>query len=137
MGAVTDVQTYLEAESLIGGGTGWPSSQRLMHDDSDRLVVISEDGGSSPELGAAEGVGEVPEADVGVHFMVRAAPMDSEASFGQALAILSALHGLKHASIGGQTYIRARAVTGEPIFVGYDDRRRPIHTVAFRLKRDA
>lgn len=138
MGIVTDVQDFLENESLIGGGTGWVSVQRLLHDDEgDRIVVISEDGGPLPEVPSAGGVGEAALADVGVHFMVRAGPEDSEASFDMAQAILDALHGTIHATLNGQEYIRGRALTGEPIFAGFDDRRRPTHTIAFRFLRDA
>lgn len=135
MGVVDDVQTRLEDQGLIGGSTDWASFRRRLSDDSDRQVVITEDGGPSPEFPAASGLGSSAVADPGVQVLVRGLPWDSDASQAKAEAIRADLHGLVDITINGTRYIRIRALTPEPIFVGFDDNGRPQHTIAFRLMR--
>lgn len=136
MGAVADVQTYLEDQSLIGSGTGWDSVRRFMHDQQDQIVVLSEDGGPAPEFPASSGLGSAAVSDVGVHLMIRGARRDGDASQSKAQAILDQLHGLVDQTISGTRYIRIRAMTPEPVFAGWDENERPTHTIAFRLMRD-
>lgn len=135
MGVVSDVQTYLEDQNLIGGATGWASFRRRVNDSQDKQVVLSEDGGPAPEFPADSGLGSGSVADPGVQVFVRGEPWDGDASQAKAEAIRGALHGLVDTTIDGTRYIRIRAMTPEPIFIGFDDVGRPEHTIAFRLMR--
>jgi hypothetical protein len=103
----------------------------------DRVVVVTEDGGSLPEI-VDVGIGDSAMMDVGVLLMVRAAQWDGDASFVKAAAVLTALHGLRNVTVGGSgtpMYYRVRARTGEPVFAGYDEKGRPLHTVGVMLLR--
>lgn len=145
MGVVDDVTTYLTAQGLVGGNTGWPVVRRRMTDAPltvggavpDQLVVVAEDGGPAPELSATSGIGDSAIEDPAVLVTVRAAAWDGDGSRTKAAAILSALHGLRNVQLvaAGTKYLRLRAQTPEPIFTGYDETGRPIHTVSVMLMR--
>lgn len=138
--AVNEVFDFIVAQGLSGGG--WAILRRRVMDGTgvgDKLIVVSEDGGSV-ELGAPAGsMGDAALADKGVMVQVRATAHDGDASFLKANAILVALHGLRGVTLvsGGGVYLGIRALTPEPVFAGYDERGRPLHTVAFRLLTDA
>lgn len=138
--AVNDVFDYLVAQNLGGGSTQWSIVRRKLMDAPalDQLIVVSEDGGTV-ETPAAAGIGSAPLADKGVLITVRAKADDSDVSFQKANAILVALHGLRGVELvsGGVLYFGIRAMTPEPVFAGFDDRGRPLHTIAFRLLTDA
>lgn len=138
MSAVADVQTYLAAQGLVDGATQWPSVRRTMGDDADpdqpsRLVGIMEDGGPPPDIPADQGVGVAADVDPGVQVLVRGAPWDGDGCVAQCEAIRTALHGLQDATLGATTYIRVRAMTPQPVWLGYDGKGRPTCSVAFRL----
>lgn len=140
MGRVDDVQDHLQSESIVDGATGWPSVRRLEYEptdnDDDRLVIISEDGGTPPEIAAASGIGDSALGDGGVQVRVRGPKHDSDASRSKAQEILDELHGQLGATIGSTTYHRVRAQTDEPVFAGWDDDERPSHTISFLLLED-
>jgi hypothetical protein len=134
--AVQDVYDYLVAQSLAGGATGWTLLRRKITDAvgaTNKLVVVSEDGGPQPEIHAAAGIGDASVGDRGVLVTVRAAPNDGDASLAKAEAIRVALHGRRNIAVGSTTYVRVVALTPEPTWAGYDDQERPLHTVALRL----
>ena len=133
MSVVSDLYTYLEAEGIAGGSTGWDLMRRRETDTpaSDQLVVLSEDGGPEPEIAEASGIGDSALKDIGVQAMVRAGAWDGDASATKAQAIVTALHGEREITVGLTTYMRVRARTAEPVFVGFDALGRPRHTVAF------
>lgn len=137
MAAVDDVVNYLEAQGLAGGTTGWSLLRRRIMDEpaADKLVVVGEDGGGVPEIKASAGLGSDALEDPAVMVTVRGEPLDSDASLAKADAILGALHGLRSVTLtsGGDIYLGIRAQASEPIFAGYDEKRRPIHTISFRL----
>lgn len=140
MPAVDDVFAYLVAQNLVKGSTGWAALRRKMDDAvPDRLVVVGEDGGPAPEMPATVGLGSAALADPGVLVSVRAGAWDSDVSRAKGMAILQALHGLRNVELvsGGALYYGIRAQTPEPVFAGYDDRGRPLHTISFRLLTDA
>ena len=136
MGVVSDVQTYLESQNLIGGSTGWDSVRRRMHDNQDQVVAISEDGGPAPEQPASSGVGSAALGDPGVQVMVRGTRWNSDATYDKAEAIRADLHGQRDTTLDATTYYRVRSMTPEPIFLGFDENGRPMHSIAFRLMRD-
>ena len=138
MGVVADVYSYLEAQGLAGGSTDWTLLRRRLVDDpaSDQIVVLTEDGGLAPECGATEGIGDSALQDVGIQVAVRAGPWDGDAGAAKAQEILTALHGLRDTTLGSHTYRRVRAQTPEPIFLGFDARGRPRHTLSLYLLRD-
>lgn len=135
MGFVSDVQSYLEAEGIIGGATGWASLRRRVLDDVDKIVVFTEDGGSEPEQPAAEGMGDNATVDPSVQVYVRGGPWDGDSGVAKAAAIFDALHGQRDATIGSSKYIRVQARTSEPIFLGFDERGRPELTISFRGRK--
>lgn len=135
MGAVADVQAYLRDQDLVDGSTGWTSVQRFMSDVADRIVVVTEDGGASPEARTASGMGEAALGEAGVQIMVRAEARASDVTYAKAQAIIDALHGLGPTTIGSRTYKRTLSLTLEPVSAGFDDTERPIHTCSFRLTR--
>lgn len=141
MSVVEDVYTYLEVQALAGGSTGWKLLRRRLTDDKDipdKTVVVVEDGGPLPEIEEAEGIGDEAQRDLGVRIGVRGTAWDGDATSAKAQDILNALHGLRNVRLtgsGGTLYLRVRSLTPEPVFVGFDDRGRPQHTVAFRLLR--
>jgi hypothetical protein len=143
MGVVDDLYTYIGAQNLAGGSTGWQLLRRRMLDPEsggvDQQVTISEDGGEAPEIKANNGIGDSALSNPGALITVRAAAWDSDASFAKAAAILAALHGQLSSSLvgSGTVYFRVRTLTSEPVFAGFDDQGRPIHTIGLRLLRAA
>jgi len=99
----------------------------------DAAVVVGEDGGAQPEIAAPAGIGDSAMGDAGVLVTVRAAQWKSNDSFAKAAEILVALHGLLDVMVGSTQYLRVVALTSEPVFAGFDEQGRPLHTVAFRL----
>lgn len=135
MGVVSDMSTYLEAQGLAGGSTGWDLIRRRVMDEPEdnQLVVLTEDGGAAPEISEAFGIGDSALKDPGVQVLVRGNPWDGDSSLAKAVEILDALHGLRDTLIGATTYLRVRSQTAEPVFVGFDERSRPQHTLSFLL----
>lgn len=136
MGVVADVQAYCEAQSLVDG-TDWLSLRRRHIDAQDQIVVFTEDGGPQPlNLPASDGMGDEAWGDAGVQVFVRGPEHDGDASYSKAEAIRTALHGLAPVTMNGTLYYRVQAMTPEPVFIGFDDKGRPQHTIAFRLAKD-
>lgn len=135
MSAVNDVFTYLTAQGIAGGSTEWDLKRRRLMDApaTDQLVVLTEDGGRAPEIAETEGIGDSALQDVGVHVLVRAEAWDGDASAAKAQEVLDALHGRRDVQLDQTTYLRVRALTPEPVFLGFDEQGRPRHTVALRL----
>jgi hypothetical protein len=105
-----------------------------------QLVVVTEDGGSEPEISVPAspgGIGDSALHDIGVLVTVRAGPWDGDASAVKAQEIFDALHGQRSITLGSMPYMRVRARTPEPIFAGFDDNGKPRHTIAFMLLREA
>lgn len=132
MSIVDDFQSYLAAQGIVDGGTGWPSSRRFMHDGSAQLVVISEDGGDPPGVFKAGAVGDAEIRRPALQFMVRGAEGDGDGSRSKAQEIFDLLQDETGVTIGGADYLLITARTPQPIFTGFDDKNRPIHTVSFR-----
>ena len=140
MSAVSDVQTHLQYMGLVditmsGAPDDWPSVRRKVHDGSDRLVVITEDGGLQPETPAAAGIGSSALGSPRVQVRVRAAPWDGDASEDKATEIIRELHGRQAVTMGETLYMLVTAMTDEPVFMGFDEKGRPEHTVSFDLTR--
>lgn len=139
-GAVDEVFSFLNAQALAGGSTGWGLVRRHMLDDKrgpNQLVMVTEDGSTQPEQPAAEGIGDAAMGDPGVLITVRGEPQDGDSSYAKAEEIRTALHGLRSTTLvsGGEFYFRIRSLTAEPVFAGFDDQQRPLHTVGIRLLR--
>lgn len=135
MSVVDDLDSFLETQGIAGGSTTWTLLRRRVTDEpaEDQLVVLTEDGGLSPEISEDEGIGDSALADMGVLVTVRAGAWDGDASFDKAMEIFTALHGQLDVLLGSNTYMRVRARTAEPVFIGFDDQGRPRHTIAFLL----
>jgi hypothetical protein len=138
MGIVADVHAYLGTLSpeVIDGSTEWPSVRRRVNDAlGHQLVVITEDGGLEPETPAATGLGDSALAEPAVQVRVRGEPWDGDGALAKAQEIYDALHGLLGATMGSTHYMRVKAQTPEPVFIGYDEKGRPEFTVSFRAQR--
>lgn len=137
MGIVSDFQTYLQSLSpdVIDGDSGWPSVRRRVHDGSDRLVVFSEDGGFDPETPSEEGIGDSAMMEPAVQVRVRAEAWNGDAASAKAREIFGIFHGLMRVTMGDQYYIRIKAQTPEPLFMGFDGNGRPEMTISFRALR--
>jgi hypothetical protein len=137
--AVDDVFEYIKAQNIAGGGSGWTLLRRRITDTTvDQTVVVTEDGGNPPEIPQASGIGDSALEDPGVMVTVRGKAWDSDASRDKADDVLLALHGkigIVLSPPNGDTYLRIRAQTPAPIFAGYDDQGRPLHTISFRMLR--
>lgn len=126
-----DVETYLEAQGLIGSATIWPSTIGGFHDETDRLVQIAEDSGPAPEVHAAQGLGSSAAAYPTVLVTVRGVPHERTETRDQAVAIYDALHSLAGATLGSARYIQIRARSSEFVRV-YDDRLRPRYSMSYQ-----
>jgi hypothetical protein len=138
--AVDDIFEYIKAQSGITGGvTGWLLQRRRLADTGgDQVVVVAEDGGIGPEIPVSTGMGDSALEDPAVMVTVRAKAWDGPASAAKANAILTVLHGLLNVQLfppSGDRYLRIRAQTPAPIFAGFDDQGRPLHTISFRMLR--
>lgn len=133
MSAVADLQAYLEDQGLIGGSSGWPFTRRVLHDGSDQLVILTEDGGGRPEIHADTGIGDMACQDPAVQVRVRGEPHDHDTAHDKAEEILRAVHGLRGAMLGSTEYVRVASQTSEPIYIGQDAKRRPEFTLSFRM----
>lgn len=132
MSDVANVVGYLAALDIVDGSSDWTSVRGTLYDGTDRLVAVRNDGGGTPEIGAAEGLGSAAFRDPRIHFTIRGEPHDRDATEDKAQEIFDALHGLMDTTMGAVRYERIVAET-TPIEVGQDGNERPIHTVAFRL----
>ena len=133
MGVVADVRTFLVEEGIVDGATDWLSAPRRIHDGSDQLVVLTEDGGMRPMVPAPTGtMGGGALKIPAIHITVRAKPWDGDSSMAKAQEIYDALVG-KAGTIGSTHYLVVSAQTADPIFVGFDDKGRPRHTIAFNM----
>lgn len=133
---VSDVYAYLVAQGIAPSSTWDMFTRRLVDQPAkDQLIVIQEDGGFSPEQPASSGLGDSALAWPGVMVTVRAGAWDADSSFAKAEAIRALLHGKRdlQLSTGGTRYFGISAMTPEPVFAGFDDIGRPMHTISFRL----
>lgn len=130
-----DVYTFLEAQALAGGATGWTLTLRRVLDDpaTDKQVVVTEDGGPTPETKRSSGIGDSALADGAVQVRVRAEAWDGDTAMAKAKAIFDALHGQHRITVGATQYHRVRAMTPEPVFIGFDDKGRPSVTISFMM----
>lgn len=133
--AVADVQTYLAAQSLVDGGTGVTSRRHRMTDTPDHQLVITADGGGTPEIWAASGIGDQARQTDGVQIMCRSDPGDGDQAYDVMADVYEALHGLLDTTLGSTTYIGVRARTGGPIPLGFDDKGRALFSCSYLLHR--
>jgi len=135
MSVVADVQEYLAALDIVDGSSEWPSVRRRVHDNSNQLVVITEDGGPAAETPADAGIGLAAFGFPQVQCRVRGEPWDGDSSHAKAEEIRDALHGLQGPVMGSTQYIMVTALTSGPVFLGFDDKGRPEHTISFQAVR--
>lgn len=131
MSLAKDMQTYLAAQSIIDDGT-WASVRHMRHNDQDRIVVFTADGGGAPEIGTSTGLGSEAFKDPAVQVYVRGRPNRGDDSEDKAQAIYDELHGQRGLTMNGTRYDRIQAQTSGPIQVGFDEKNRPQHTISFR-----
>ncbi len=139
MGAVVDVYQHLITQGHAEGSTGWDIVKRMLSDVdvNDQLIVVTDDGGALPEIKEILGIGDSALHDIGVLVLVRGAPFKGDANLTKALDIFIELHGKRDVTLNGTQYMRIKAMTPEPIFIGLDDKNRPRHTTGYMLLVDA
>ena len=135
MSVVEDLYEYLVGEGVAAGSTGWTILRRRIMDApaGDQLIVLTEDGGALPAIPAEEGIGASAESDPAVQVRVRAKAWDGDASAAKAGEIFTLLHGKRNLIMNGNLYLRVRAQTAQPVFMGFDSKSRPEHTISFQF----
>ena len=140
---VKDVADFIEAEGLAGPGTDWQISHRRLFEGEDRMVVVTEDGGLEPEIKTERGIGSGALEEPVVQIRVRGRPWHSDEAAAKLNEIKAALHSQLHTTIGSGYYLRVKAQTAEPVFIGFDigsgsdqgRKGRPEFTMSFRCLR--
>jgi hypothetical protein len=135
MSIVDDVLAYLASAEIVDGSSEWPSVRRNVHDGSDRLVIVTEDGGVPPETPSPTGIGDSAFMEPAVQVRVRGEPWDSDSASAKAQDVFDALHGFMRGDLGSTYYIRVAAQTSSPVFIGFDTNGRPEFTISFRALR--
>lgn len=130
MSAVFDVQDFLALRGVVDGSTTWPSVQRDVNDSSNQLVVISEDGGETPEAGSFEGSGDAAIARPWVQVLVRGNPNDGPSVAEKMEEVKATLHGRYGVLMGSNTYLAVTALS-EPVPFK-DSKQRWVMTLSFR-----
>jgi hypothetical protein len=126
-----DVQSYLIAEGLVDGATGWPSTRGRVHDETERLVAVASDVGPAPEAHAAEGLGSAALTIPSVQVRVRGAAADTRDEINtKARAIYDALHSLQGETLGSTAYMQI-AARASAFAEFYDDRERLNLTMSY------
>ena len=131
MGVVEDFQLDLQTAGIVDESSGWPSVRRVVHDGSDRLVVLTEDGGFEPEPPTNAGLGDIAFEWPAVQIRVRGDQNEGDEAFAKIIEIRDRLHGRQYATIGYSDYIWVKAQSGV-IPIGLDERKRPEFTLSFR-----
>ncbi len=134
---VDDVVAYLTEEGIVDGSsssTGWPSSKRRVHDQTQQLVIVTEDGGAPPEIGRIDDSAALESP--GVQVRVRGEPWDGDAVAAKMAEVYAALHGLTGATLGSTFYVGIVALTSSPASF-YDEKGRVNQTMSFALTRPA
>lgn len=135
MSAVDDVYDWLGAEGLVG--SDYVAVKRNVTDDvPNKAVFVIEDGGPDAEVGSEEGSGDTAMAFPGVLLRFRGEPGKAVDVQGKAQEVKDRLHGLYGVDLGATHYLQVLTLGSEPLFIGYDDRKRPEFTVAIRLTRE-
>jgi hypothetical protein len=139
MSTLSDLSTYLIAQGIVGGSTEWAIKHRRTMDSpvTDQLVTLIEDGGPPPEISTATGIGDEAQHDIGVLVTIRGNAWKGDTNYTKAMEIFDELHGKRDITLVSKLYLRIRAMTPEPVFLGFDDQGRPRHTIAFLLLADA
>jgi hypothetical protein len=70
-----------------------------------------------------------------IQVRVRSGPGQSDAARAKMQEIIDVLHGVLSQTIGSTHYLRIKAQTSEPAFIGFDVRGRPEFTMSFRALR--
>lgn len=133
MGLVEDLRIHLTAESIVGT-SDWPVVERRVHEGAgDQLVILTEDGGFEPETPAPScSIGDTAMWEPAVQVRVRGEAWDSPTAFAKAVQIRDELHGILRETVGYTLYMRIKAQTPEPLFIGFDGEGRPEFTQSFR-----
>lgn len=134
MGMVADFQMHLQDHGIIDGSSDWPSVQRIVHDGSARLVILTEDGGLEPETPSPEGLGDSATEEPAVQVRVRGAKGEGPEALAQITEIRNAMHGLLRQQVGYTVYDRIKAQS-QAIYIGLDAKDRPEFTLSFRGRK--
>lgn len=130
MGLFEDVKARLEAESLAGSGTDWDIKRSRMPDgvgESDRVVVVTETGGTSPQ---AYSTTDRPRFQV----RTRGRSTGRPEAYTKLRDIFVDLHRLGPTTINGHEYGGIRAVQ-HPFYLRTDENDRDEYAVNFEALR--
>ena len=122
---ITDVLDYLEAQSLIGGVTGWTRAAGYLPPSPDQVVAIFETPGEVPEVvpeGSTEQAYDVP----GFQVRARGGEFGYSALRTKIGAIYRSLHGSTLSpTTGDPGYVYVYGVQSGPLPMGNDGNNRP------------
>ena len=135
MGLVDDVYARLESEAIAGSSTDWSLFRRRLNDSAQQQVVLTEDGGFEPETWSAEGIGDSALEEPAIQVRVRGNPWDRDGAYAKAMEVMRSLHSILRETVGETIYLRIKAQTSEPVFIGFDEKGRPGFTQSFRAVR--
>jgi hypothetical protein len=119
---------------MSGLPNDWPSVQRVVHEGSARLVIITEDGGFEPETPSFAGIGDSAMEEPAVQVRVRGAKGEGVEAEAKMLEIRDALHGRVREAVGYTNYMRVKAQSGV-LYIGMDAKERPEFTLSFRARK--
>lgn len=126
-----DIKDILEAGSIgtFGATSGW--SIRISREDGepDQMITIYDTGGfeSDPKNNIDQPT---------VQIRIRGNPQDYVNTRAKAMAIRALLHGPARQTVNGTVYVGIW-LTGDIVFLRYDDNNRPIFTLNFRIVSEA
>jgi len=121
------VATHLATENVVDGGTGWPLFESFVPSTPDKVVVLTPTGGLEPDnQGDSQLVGVVT-----FQSFTRGGKLKEEENaytdaMNKAIEIFT---NTNKAQIAGFTHLFA--LQSRPIFIGYDENRRPQFTMNF------
>lgn len=127
MGMAGDIGTWLAAEGLVGGSTGWRFSEQYRNEAQHRLVVAAQFAGFAPDHRTSL---ERP----GLQVSVRAGEFETDVAEAKVNEIFRALIDQTNwpATIGGTSY-RAIKAQQSPFLLEFDGNRRPVWVVNFNV----
>lgn len=136
MALLTDVLDFLQAESLVGGATGWTRAAGYLPPTPNKVIAVFETPGPEPEM-EKDGSTAVEYDFPRFQIRGRGEEFGYEALRSQMQAIFIALQNSQLAPTTGEpAYLLVRAIQSGPMSLGLDDNSRPGMTWNFECIRE-
>ena len=128
---VLNLYEWLQTQSV---DAGWTVIVAGENDNTDRILVLMDEGGPVPPPPATEGIGQGAVSSPTIQVRGRGEPWKRTDLMQVMLDVFNILHGTVDVDMNGTRYIGVLAQTAAPIFLGYDDKHRPEMTMTFEMK---